>query len=83
MWDTYFYYYLQVVHNLTVTNTGYITNIYSIGSCFWGVIIGYAIRRTGYFKWVALASLPLMLLGVGLMIHFRARTSGTSSSAKS
>lgn len=71
MWDTYFYYYLEVVHNLSVTKTGYMTNIYSIGSCFWCVIVGLAIRKTGYFKWVALLSLPLELLGVGLMIHFR------------
>ena len=71
MWDTYFYYYLEVVHGLTITNTGYMTNIFSIGSCFWSVIVGYAIRKSGYFKWIALLSLPLEMLGVGLMIHFR------------
>ena len=71
MWDTYFYYYLEVVHNLSITNTGYMTNIYSIGACFWAVIVGYGIRKSGYFKWVALLSLPLEMLGVGLMIHFR------------
>jgi hypothetical protein len=71
MWDSYFYYYLQVVHALNVTQTGYMTNIYSIGSCFWGVIVGLGIRRSGYFKWVALLSLPLETLGVGLMIYLR------------
>lgn len=71
MWDSYFYYYLQVVHGLSVTNTGYMTNIFSIGSCFWCVVVGFAIRKTGYFKWIALFSLPLEMLGVGLMIHFR------------
>lgn len=71
MWDSYFYYYLEIVHGLNVTNTGYMTNIYSIGSCFWAFPVGYAIRKTGYFKWVAMVSLPLAMLGAGLMIHFR------------
>lgn len=71
MWDTYFYYYLEVVHGLSIRDTGYMTNIYSIGSCFWGVVVGFAIQKSGYFKWVALLSLPLEMLGVGLLIHFR------------
>jgi len=55
-----------------VTNAGYMTNIYSIGSCFWGVVIAFGIRISGRFKWLALYfALPLQLLGVGLMIHFR------------
>ncbi|APA09757.1 hypothetical protein SS1G_06045 [Sclerotinia sclerotiorum 1980 UF-70] len=71
-WDSYFYNYLQAVHNLSVTHTGYVTNIYSIGSCFWAVVISYAIRVTGRFKWLALYfAVPLQILGVGLMIHFR------------
>ncbi|KAF7960957.1 hypothetical protein EAE96_000628 [Botrytis aclada] len=71
-WDSYFYNYLQAVHNLNVTHTGYVTNIYSIGSCFWAVVISYAIRVTGRFRWLALYfAVPLQTLGVGLMIHFR------------
>ncbi|TGO53964.1 hypothetical protein BOTNAR_0281g00080 [Botryotinia narcissicola] len=71
-WDSYFYNYLQAVHNLSVTHTGYVTNIYSIGSCFWAVVISYAIRVTGRFRWLALYfAVPLQTLGVGLMIHFR------------
>jgi hypothetical protein len=71
MWDTYFYYYLEVVHGLNITNTGYMYNIFSIGSCFWCIVVGLAIRKTGYFKWVAMVSLFFEMLGVGLMIHFR------------
>lgn len=71
-WDSYFYNYLQAVHGLSVTHTGYVTNIYSIGSCFWAVVISYFIRVTGRFKWLALYfAVPLQILGVGLMIHFR------------
>lgn len=46
-------------------------NIYSIGSCFWGVVIAAIIRITGRFKWLAMSMLCLEILGVGLMIHFR------------
>ncbi|KAE8442447.1 hypothetical protein EG329_003348 [Mollisiaceae sp. DMI_Dod_QoI] len=71
LWDGYFNAYLQVVHSLSVTNAGYVTNIYSIGSCFWGVILAGLIRLFGRFKYLALAHLCLQILGVGLMIHFR------------
>jgi hypothetical protein len=72
LWDGYYYSYLQVVHGVSMRNTGYIVNIYSIGSCFWSVVVAVAIRKTGRFKWLALYfGCPLMILGVGLMIHFR------------
>ncbi|PQE25990.1 siderophore iron transporter protein [Rutstroemia sp. NJR-2017a BBW] len=71
-WDSYFYNYLQAVHNLSITHAGYVTNIYSIGSCFWAVVIAYLIRITGRFKWLALYfAVPMQVLGVGLMIYFR------------
>ena len=64
--------FLQVVPNLNVTQTSYISNIYSIGSCFWSLVVGIAIRWSGRFKWLALYfGLPLTILGVALMIHFR------------
>ncbi|KAI9046555.1 hypothetical protein LZ554_009300 [Drepanopeziza brunnea f. sp. 'monogermtubi'] len=71
LWDNAFYNYLQVVHGLSVTNTGYVTNIYSIGSCFWGIILAAMIRYFGRFKWLAMAHLCLEILGVGLMILLR------------
>ena len=70
-WDLYFLSYLQVVHNLSVQDAGYVGNIYSIGSCFWALVVGYAIRKTNRFKWVALVFVPINMLGTGLMIHFR------------
>ncbi|KAI2615192.1 putative siderophore iron transporter mirB [Hypoxylon sp. NC1633] len=70
-WDGYYTSYLQVVHNLTLTEAGYIGHIYGVGSCIWAVVVGYLIRRTNRFKWLALAALPVHLLGGGLMIFFR------------
>jgi len=71
LWEATFYNYLQAVHDLSVTDTGYVTNIYSIGSCFWSVILAVVIRVTGRFKYLSLSMLALEILGVGLMIHFR------------
>ncbi|KAJ5885206.1 hypothetical protein N7495_009716 [Penicillium taxi] len=71
-WDQYFYYYVQVVYNLDTTKTGYMTQIYGVGSTIWAVVFGIWIRQTKHFKNVCLYfGAPLMLLGAGLMIHFR------------
>ena len=72
IWDSYFTSFLQVVNNLTITQTSYVANIYSIGSCFWALVVGGLIRWSGRFKWLALYfGVPLTILGVGLMVAFR------------
>lgn len=70
-WDGYFTSYLQVVNNLSISQAGYVGNIYNIGSCFWSVVVGLLIRWSGRFKWLAWCALPLQCLGGGLMIYFR------------
>lgn len=65
IWDSYFISFLQVVNGLSVTHAAYVANIYSVGSCFWGLVVGVLIRWTGRFKWLALYfGLPLDILGV-------------------
>lgn len=72
LWNTYFFSFLQVVNNLNITQTSYVMNVYSIGSCFFSLIVGVLVRWTGRFKWLALYfGVPVTILGVGLMIHFR------------
>jgi hypothetical protein len=72
LWDSFFYSFLLVVNNLTITQATYIVNIYSIGSCFFSLLVGLFIRRTGRFKALALYfGVPLTILGVALMIAFR------------
>ncbi|KAH8884084.1 MFS general substrate transporter [Thozetella sp. PMI_491] len=71
-WDLYYYNFVMVVYNLDISKTGYMTQIYNVGSCFWGVVFGVFIRYTKHFKWACFCfGLPLMFLGAGLMIHFR------------
>lgn len=70
-WDLYFSSFLQVVYNLNIADAGYVYNIYSIGSSFWGIVVGLLIPATRRFKWLAMCAVPLLMLGTGLMIYFR------------
>ncbi|KAI1865274.1 hypothetical protein JX265_008321 [Neoarthrinium moseri] len=72
LWDSYFYNFLLVVNGLSVVDATYMLNIYSVGSCLWSFAVGWAIRVTGRFKWIATYfAIPLTILGAGLMINFR------------
>ncbi|KAK1242473.1 hypothetical protein MKX08_005285 [Trichoderma sp. CBMAI-0020] len=72
IWDSYFLSFLQVVNGLDVTESSYVAQIYSVGSCLWAIVVGLIIRYTGRFKAVCLYfGVPVTILGVGLMIHFR------------
>ncbi|KAL2873209.1 hypothetical protein SGCOL_011636 [Colletotrichum sp. CLE4] len=72
VWGSFFTSMLMVVWNTSASQTTYISNIYRTGSCFFSIIISWLIYRTGRFKPFALFfCIPLMMLGVGLMIHFR------------
>ncbi|KAL4968093.1 putative siderochrome-iron transporter [Aspergillus stella-maris] len=76
-WDLYFYNFCAVVYDLSVSNAGYMLQIYNIGSCFWGVLFGLYIRWSKHFKYACLFfGLPLLILGAGLMIHFRGEDHG-------
>lgn len=70
-WDAYFSAFLQVVYGLSISDAGYIANIYNIGSCFFAIVVGVWIWSTGMFKCVALFAVPIQILGTGLMIYFR------------
>ncbi|KAI8978998.1 major facilitator superfamily domain-containing protein [Pilobolus umbonatus] len=72
IWNGFFYSYLLVVYRLSITTSTYINNIYTIGSCFWSLVMGVLIRYNGRLKWQALYfGVPMTALGVGLMINFR------------
>ncbi|KXS99906.1 hypothetical protein AC578_911 [Pseudocercospora eumusae] len=72
IWNSYFTSFLQVVPNLNLVRVGYISGIYSMGSCFWSFGVGAITRSTGDYKYQTLLfGMPLTLLGVALMIIFR------------
>lgn len=72
VWNNYFYSMLVVMFNQPVTYATYISNIYTMGSCFISLVYGVCLRYYGKLKVYSLVwGVPLMILGVGLMIQFR------------
>ncbi|PPJ53257.1 hypothetical protein CBER1_11965 [Cercospora berteroae] len=72
IWASFMNPFTQIVYGLSVAEAGYVQNIYSIGSCFTGVICGILIRWSGKFKWLAAyIGLPLVIIGVGMLTEFR------------
>ncbi|KAF6804618.1 siderophore iron transporter [Colletotrichum sojae] len=70
-WDSFFSSYLQVIHRQSISQAGFIGNIYTIASCTWGPIVGLLIRQTNRYKWIAISAIPVACLSTGLLIHFR------------
>ncbi|KAL4946521.1 siderophore iron transporter mirB [Aspergillus oleicola] len=70
-WNSYFNSFLQVVANLEVAEAGYVGSTFQVVSGVLLFIVGYAIRRTGYFRWLLFIGVPLYIFAQGLMIHFR------------
>ncbi|KAJ4253890.1 hypothetical protein NW762_010288 [Fusarium torreyae] len=73
-WNNYFTSFLQVVNYLSVAEAGYVNNTFNVVSGFLLFIIGWGIRKTGYFKWLLWIGVPLYILAQGLMIYFRSPT---------
>jgi hypothetical protein len=71
IWDAYYGSYLQVVHDQSITISGYVLNSFSLMSSFWAPFCGLIIRYTGNYKWVSIAGVPVAILGTALLIHFR------------
>ncbi|KAL2257136.1 hypothetical protein VTK26DRAFT_609 [Humicola hyalothermophila] len=70
-WANYFTSFLQAVNNLSVAHAGYVDNTFSVVSGFLLILVGFAIRKTGRYKWLLYIAVPLYILAQGLMIYFR------------
>ncbi|KAJ5374648.1 hypothetical protein N7517_006654 [Penicillium concentricum] len=70
-WNNYFSNFLQVVNDLTIAEAGYIVNTFDVVSGVLLFFVGWAIRKTGRFKWLLYISVPLYIFAQGLMIYFR------------
>lgn len=68
---SYFTSFLQVVYNLSIAEAGYVNSTFQVVSGVLLFAVGYAIRRTGRFRWLFFIAVPLYIFGLGLMIHFR------------
>lgn len=70
-WNNYFTSFLQVVNDLTVAEAGYVSHTFDIVSGVLLLSVGWAIRKTGRYKWLLYISVPLYIFAQGLMIYFR------------
>lgn len=71
-WNSYFSSFLQVVNGLSVENASNVVQTYTACSVVYAIAVGTLIHYTGRFKPVCLyVGIPLSILGLGLMIHFR------------
>jgi hypothetical protein len=70
-WASYFTSFLQVVNNVSIAEAGYISHTFDVVSGVLLLLVGYLIRRFGYFRWLLYWAVPLYILAQGLMIYFR------------
>jgi MFS family permease len=70
-WNSYFYSLLIVYYNQTVIHATYVSNIYTMGSCFTSLVFGVALRYYGKLKIYSLFwGVPFTVLGCGIMLNF-------------
>jgi len=70
-WANYFTSFLQVVNDLTLAESGYVSNTFDVVSGILLFIVGWSIHKTGRFKWLLYIAVPLYIFAQGLMIYFR------------
>lgn len=75
VWNPYFTSYLQVVNGLGVKNASYVAQSSIVVQILANIVTGIVISVTGRYKPISLyVALPLLILGTGLLIHFREPT---------
>ncbi|KAF4946068.1 hypothetical protein FGADI_11468 [Fusarium gaditjirri] len=61
-WNSYFTSFLQVVNNLSPSTAGYVNSTFGIISGVLLFIVGYAMHRTGRFKWILCVSVGYLVM---------------------
>lgn len=74
----YFSSYLQVVHSLSVTAAGHVTQTFTFTSTVSSIITSLFIKYTRHYKYFITAGACIYLLGVGLMIKYRVQSSSVA-----
>lgn len=69
----YFYSYLLVVHQQSVTAAGHITQTFSFTATVASVLISLVIKHTKHYKYFIVSGSLIYLVGIGLMILYRSQ----------
>jgi len=75
----YFYSYLIVVQDESVTAAGHITQTFSFTSTVTAIITSIVIKYTGHYKYFVTAGSCIYILGIGLMIKYRTESTSIGS----
>ena len=73
----YFYSYLQVVQNDSITAAGHIVQTFTFTSTVTAICISVIIKYTRHYKFYITAGACIYLMGIGLMIRYRSPGSST------
>ena len=73
----YFYSYLQVVQNDSITAAGHIVQTFTFTSTVTAICISVIIKYTCHYKYYITAGACIYLMGIGLMIRYRSPGSST------
>ncbi|KAI9702587.1 MAG: hypothetical protein M1836_001067 [Candelina mexicana] len=74
----YFYSYLQVVQNNSITAAGHITQTFSFTSTISSIAVSLLIKYTKHYKYFVIAGSCIYVLGIGLIIRYRVQGSSTA-----
>lgn len=70
-WNSFYTSFLQVNCGVSISVAGYVNNIFDVISGVWLFVVGFMISKSCRYRWLLYWILPLYILGVGLMLHFR------------
>ena len=73
----YFYSYLQVVQNDSITAAGHMVQTFTFTSTVTAICISIIIKHTHHYKYYITAGACIYLMGIGLMIRYRSIGSST------
>lgn len=74
----YFFSYLQVVQGKSVAAAGHITQTFSFSSTVSSIVVSLLIKYTGHYKYFVTFGSCLYVLGLGLMVRYRAQGVSTA-----
>lgn len=75
----YFFSYLQVVQNQSVTAAGHITQTYSFTSTVSSIAVSLLIKYTAHYKYYMVAGACIYLMALGIMVRYRDESSSVGS----
>lgn len=75
----YFFSYLLIVQNKSITTAGNITRVFSLSSTVSSIIVSLMIKFTGHYKYYVTVGSCIYLLGMGVMLRYRDESASTAT----